>query len=119
MAELQGVAAVPVVNVRNFDRAVEFYVETLGFKKEFQVGPYAGVQLGAAMIHLNGGSDEWSACPTSVRVTVQGIDDLYVRLNKLALVKADEHLRDTTFGHRQFSVLDPSHNRVTFVQFQS
>jgi len=117
MSEPEGIAAVPVVNVLDFEEAVDFYVETLGFKNEFQVGSYGGVQLGAAMVHLNGGSDEWNSCPTSVRVTVEGIEQLYERLNEQSLVKEDEHLQDTPFGHRQFSVLDPSRNRITFVQF--
>lgn len=113
----KGIAAVPVVNVDAIETALEFYVGTLGFAKAFQVGSYAGVEWGDAMIHVNGGSDTFNAKPTSVRVTIDGIDEYYAKLNALSLVKKDEHLGETGFGHRQFSVLDPSGNRVTFVQF--
>ncbi len=76
-------------------------------------------ELGDVMIHLNGGSDQWSSRPTSVRITVNGIDALYKKMNELSLVKPDERLQDTPLGHRQFSLLDPSDNRITFVQFDS
>lgn len=119
MTQVEGLAAVPVVNVADIQEALDFYVGSLGFEQAFQVGPYAGVQLGAAMIHLNGGSDSWNARPTSVRVTVDGIDDYHEAMDGLGLVKADEPLQDTPFGHRQFSVLDPTQNRITFVQFDT
>ena len=107
------------LNVADIETAADFYVGKLGFAKEFQFGPYAGVQLGDVMIHLNGGSDQWNACPTSVRITVTGIDGYYEKMDALSLVKPDERLENTPFGHRQFSVLDTSENRITFVQFDS
>jgi uncharacterized glyoxalase superfamily protein PhnB len=116
MSQFEAIAAVPVVNVDDIGKALAFYVEQLGFTKVFEFGPYAGVQMGAAMVHLNGGSDQWNSRPTSVRVTVQGVDEYYRELNERSLVKPDEHLQDTDFGQRQFSVLDPSENRITFAQ---
>ena len=119
MADVEGLEAVPVVNVKDIDVATNFYVDQLGFEKVFQAGPYVGVRFGLAMIHLNGNRDRWNARPTSVRVTVKGIDDYFRELDALSLIKEDEPLQKTPFGHRQFSVLDPSGNRVTFVQFDT
>jgi len=116
---VEGLAAVPVVNVRDLDEALTYYVGMLGFERQFQMAGYAGVQLGAAMLHLNGGTDAWNAKPTSVRVTISGIDDYFASLDAQSLIKEDERLQKTPFGHRQFSVLDPSGNRVTFVQFDT
>lgn len=119
MADVEGLEAVPVVNVRDIDMATNFYVDQLGFEKVFAAGPYVGVRFGLAVIHLNGGHDRWNARPTSVRVTIRGIEAYHRELDALSLVMDDERLQQTSVGHRQFSVLDPSENRITFVQFET
>jgi len=115
MSEFKALNSVPVVNVADFSTTLAFYTEKLGFTISFELGPYAGMQLGEAWLHLNGGDDEWSARPTSVRFNVEGIDDYYAGIDP-SIVKDDEQLQDMPFGVRQFSVVDPSGNRVTFAQ---
>lgn len=119
MADVEGLEAVPVINVQDIDLATSFYVDQLGFEQVFHIGAYAGVRFGLAEIHLNAGNDRWNAHPTSVRITIKGIDAYYREIDELSLVMPDERLETTPFGHRQFSVLDPFDNRVTFVQFES
>lgn len=115
MSKFKALNSIPVVNVDDLQAAISFYTEKLGFTVAFELGPYAGLQLGDAMVHLNGGDDEWSARPTSARFTVEFVDNYYDQLDQ-SIVKLDEQLRDMPFGVRQFSVIDPSGNRITFAQ---
>ena len=116
MDEFKTLGAVPVINTNDFSKAVDFYTGILGFEKVFELGQYAGLELGGTMIHLNGTLDEWSSLPTSARIDVIGVDVFYEKIRGVAPIKSDEPLQDMPFGVRQFSVLDPDGNRITFCQ---
>lgn len=106
-----------MLNVQDVTESCRFYQEILGFNVAFTTGPYAGVSLGDAMLHLNAHDDEWGKYPGTVRITVPDIDAWYRKMENKSLVKTDEKLFRTPWGYRQFSVLDPDRNRITFVQF--
>lgn len=116
MSDFEAIDAIPVVSVADYPAALRFYVNVLGFAKVFEVGAYAGLELGRVMVHVGAAVDAWSAYPTSVRIDVRGVDAYYAKIRERAVIKADEQLKDMPFGMRQFSVLDPSGNRVTFAQ---
>ena len=116
MSEIRLNGAVPVLAVEDLAKSVEFWERNLGFEKAFEFGPYAGVQRGPVEIHLSGAADSWSSAPNTCRIDVQGVDALYAEIEPRGIVKPDETLQTTSFGMRQFSVLDPSGNRITFAE---
>ncbi len=110
------IASIPVLNVADVPKAVAFYRDRLGFTPSFEFGPYAGVQLGAIEIHLDGGEHAFSARPLCCRFHVRGVDDVYEDFYKKGVVMPDERLETTPFGMRQFSLLDLDGNRITFAE---
>lgn len=116
MDVFETIDAVPVLNVTNFTDAIDFYTRVLGFEKVFEIGEYSGLALGGIEIHVNGELDEWSSLPTSARINVHGIDAYHEKVRALGSIKPDEPLQDMPFGVRQFSILDPAGNRITFCE---
>ncbi|MFN8639445.1 MAG: VOC family protein [Dehalococcoidia bacterium] len=109
---------VPIFTVSNLERALAFYGSTLGFETEFSMDgfPYAGVRRGPLALHLDGGSHEFAQIPTHCRFHIRGVDDLYAELHPRGVVKPGEELATMPHGLRQFSILDPDGNRITFAE---
>ncbi len=106
------VTAIPVLPVQDLAKSLEFYRDRLGFRVAFEFGPYAGVEREGIEIHL---SVEDSP-PGTCRVAVRGVDDLYEQMQQQQVIHPDEPLATQAWGMRQFSVLDPTGNRITFAQ---
>ena len=116
MDDIQLLAAVPVFSVADISKSTSFYQDKLGFKRLFEVGPYAGFERGPFVLHLDGTNEEFSARPTSCRFHIKGVDALYAEIEPLGVVKPDEQLESRPHGMRQFSVLDIDGNRITFAE---
>ncbi len=112
------IEAVPILSVSDLGRSIAYYRDQLGFALEFTATgfPYAGVRRDGMVLHLDAGAHEFAARPTNCRFHVRGVDDLYAELLPRGVVKADEHLEAQPHGMRQFSILDPDGNRVTFAE---
>ena len=91
-----------------------FFTERLGFRSLFEYGPYAGVGRGAVELHLDGAAG--AATPVTARIAVAGIDELYAEMQKQDVIHPEEPLATQPWGMRQFSILDPDRNRITFAQ---
>jgi len=124
-------AAVPVLPASNIARSTEFYNEAVGLRIVHQSGGYAVLSKDAIQIHLWAATDEsWKARQAmppiesgaesfiagtaSCRVLVDDIDELYGELNAKHIVHPNGHLESKPYGHREFSILDPDNNLVTF-----
>lgn len=107
-------STVPVLPVRDIGEAIAFYQQRLGFALAFQQGDYAGVSRDQAMLHLDGVVNAGAGMVTC-RVETSGVDDLYAELEPRGVIDPAEPIRTTPWGARQFSVLDSSGNRLTFV----
>lgn len=116
MSDFELKSAVPVLPVDDVAKAVDFYTNRLGFTKAFEFGPYAGVQRGGVMIHLDGVEAAVFPGPTCCRVDVEGVDALCAEMEAQGVMHPDEPLETKPFGTRQFSVLDCCGNRITFAQ---
>lgn len=116
MSEIQFRGAVPVLVVEDVAKSIAFYEQRLGFAKAFEFGPYAGVERLGVQVHLNGAPGDCDSRPNTCRIDVRGVEALHAELDAQGVVKADERLQDMPFGMRQFSVLDPSGNRITFAE---
>ncbi len=115
MTEIRITGTVPVLPVTDIDEAIAFYRDALGFTLAFQQGDYAGVDRGAAHVHLDGVVNA-AAGQVTVRVPVEGVDALYAEIEPKGVIDPAEPLNTTPWGARQFSALDCCGNRVTFVE---
>lgn len=106
---------VPVVAVKDFETAMAFYKDRLGFDVLFEQGRYGGVRRGDVELHIDGASGRGVGTAT-VRIHVEGVDVLFAEMDEKDVVDPDEPLNTKAWGFRQFSVLDCCGSRITFIQ---
>ena len=114
MADIELSRALPVLPVQEIKGATAFYRDVLGFELAFEMADYAGVCRGPVELHLDATAPVTS--PVSARIDTIGVDALYEQIEPSGVVKPDERLETKPWGLRQFSVLDPSGNRITFAE---
>src|SRR5262245_33881705 len=116
MADVEFTNAIPVLPTRDVPAAIAFYRENLGFDLMFEMDRYAIVTRGAAEFHLNGYA-EWPAGrpETLARINLRGVDALYAAVDQ-SIVHPEEKLATQPHGMRQFGIVDPSGNRITFAE---
>jgi catechol 2,3-dioxygenase-like lactoylglutathione lyase family enzyme len=108
----------PILGTRDVERAIEFYVEKLGFQIAFRDGSvptnYAGMRRGEVEIHVQF-QFEHEMQTTRLRFFVENADALYAEYvqKKLAI---EGGMRDTPWGTREFALYDPDGNALTFYQ---
>lgn len=130
MRLLHAIPAMPVVDI---DRGLEFYREKLGFTLAHRDGGFAVLRRDAVEIHLWAASDEnwrtWHgstpvrsgaesflAGTASCRIGVEGVDGLHRAIQGFGILHPNGPLRDTDHGTREFGVLDPDGNLITFYE---
>ena len=123
--------AIPALPVLNIGRSVEFYRDKLGFRLIHEEAGFAILRRDEAEFHLWAASDEdWrtreGSSPVvsgaesfisgtaSCRVAVERVDDLHGVLQPLGILHPNAPLRDQPWGAREFGVLDPDNNLITF-----
>jgi catechol 2,3-dioxygenase-like lactoylglutathione lyase family enzyme len=103
----------PVANLR---QAIDFYVDTLGFRLGFNAGSYGGVRRDAIEIHFNrvDGSNggERSGC----RIEVTDIRRLYAEFRERGVIDPAHDIAAQPWGTTEFTVRDPDGNALTFVE---
>jgi catechol 2,3-dioxygenase-like lactoylglutathione lyase family enzyme len=112
---VQLTSAIPVIPVRDVPAAVAFYRDVLGFLPAFEIEGYAVIVRAPIELHLEG-SAEWPRPQTTCRVNLAGVDELYADIEPKGIVDPNEPLATQPHGMRQFSVLDPWGNRITFAE---
>ena len=107
-------AASTVLQVKDVPSALRFYCEVLGFEKDFEFGPYAGLHLGECYLHLCAHTT-WQR-PLgggAVSVFADEVDAYFKPIRErgaeIALEPTDE-----PYGMRDFAVKDPDGNVLTF-----
>jgi len=114
-APIQLIAATPILASLDINRSVEFFVSKLGFQSVYAVaGQYGIVDHGAVHIHFWPCSDPQIPKATGCRVQVSGIDGLYQHCLAHDIVHPNAHLGSTPWGNKEFAILDPDGNLVTF-----
>lgn len=122
MAGTEFLDATPAFAVSDVARGVAFFVEVLGFDKVVADGSFALVRRGRValtMWHADGsapGAERELAGSVSCRVQVTGIEDWYRHCSTSGCVHPNGAIADTDWGTREFHVLDPDHNLITFWQ---
>ena len=124
---------VPALPARDVAHAARFYAEHLGFESVHAEDGFAILRRDDAEVHLWGASDEsWRdrtpaepirsgaesfiAGTASCRIAVEGIAQLYEASNAAGIVHPNGHLSETDWGTREFGILDPDGNLVTFFE---
>jgi catechol 2,3-dioxygenase-like lactoylglutathione lyase family enzyme len=129
------VKTTPALPARDVPASAAFYCDRLGFEVVHSEGDgFAIVRRDDATIHLWGAADEsWRerdsmdrpvvsgaesfiAGTASCRVEVNGVDELYAHCDREGFVHPNGRIDDTWWGTREFAILDPDGNLVTFWQ---
>lgn len=131
------VKTIPAIPVRKVDRAVSFYEKRLGFTGRHVEENFAILKRDGAEIHLWEAYDNswmfrsillfvrpvWSGAETflagtaSCRIEVESIDDLFVEYREQGvLYKPSTTIEQTSWGTREFPVLDLHQNLFTFFE---
>ena len=107
-------AASTVLQVKDVSDALRFYCEVLGFEKDFEFGPYAGVHLGECYVHLCAHTT-WKR-PLGGGAVVVFCDevDAYCEVVRERGAEIALEPTDEPYEMRDFAVRDPDGNVLTF-----
>jgi catechol 2,3-dioxygenase-like lactoylglutathione lyase family enzyme len=124
----------PAMPAHDVGTAVGFYTDVLGFETVHAETGFALLRRDGTTISLWGATDEsWResidldhpvcsgaesfiAGTASCSVQVDGVDELYAHCETHGITHPNSHLRDQPWGTREFGILDPDGNLVTFWQ---
>jgi catechol 2,3-dioxygenase-like lactoylglutathione lyase family enzyme len=110
-------AAAPVLASLDIERTVSFFCSRLGFSRvHAEPGVWGIVARDAVEIHFWACRERHIAENTSCRVYVDGIDELFRELEPQGVVHPNAPLQSKPWGTREFAVLDPDGNLITFAQ---
>ena len=116
--------AIPILDVRDMNQALSYYVERLGFQVEFRSeedpSNYAGVIRDGVCLHMQWQhEDEFkkgTAGKLRVRIQVDNPDALFEEYRSKGVVSEGTEVRDTDWGTREFGFRDLDGNGLTFYQ---
>jgi catechol 2,3-dioxygenase-like lactoylglutathione lyase family enzyme len=113
--------AVPILRIFDRSKAVEFYVDYLGFHLDWEHGGhadhsplYAQVSRGSAVLHLSEHHGDASPGGAAL-VPTADVDALHKELQRHDYSYASPGVREEDWG-RVMVVIDPFHNRIVFHQ---
>ena len=131
MRMLQAIPALPVADI---ERSVEFYEAQLGFELVHREDSFVIFRSGEVELHLweagdtgwgdrdrsigpvVSGAESFLAGTASCRVEVDGVDELHAIIKPLGVLHPIAPLRDEWYGAREFSIVDPDNNLLTFFE---
>jgi catechol 2,3-dioxygenase-like lactoylglutathione lyase family enzyme len=109
----RGIPMLPVTNVR---RAIDFFVDVLEFKSDFNAGEYGGVRRDAIEVHFWRTDDPNLPPNSSCRIEVTEIRRLYALYRERGVIHPDGDIAAKPWGTTEFMVLDIDGNAITFVE---
>ena len=111
------ISATPVLASRGIERSVDFFCSGVGFKKlHVQQGVYGVISRGGVSIHFWACSEKHIAESTSCRIRVERVEALYSVCSALGVVHPNAPLASKPRGSKEFGILDPDGNLVTFAE---
>jgi uncharacterized glyoxalase superfamily protein PhnB len=124
MAEVTGI--VPILFVRDVERAANFYCDKLGFEIEFLYGTppfYGAVRRGHARLHLrfveHPNFAELAAREESLILASVEVSDVRALFAEFEArdVEFPQEVQKQEWGGADFHIRDPDGNVISFVQF--
>jgi len=104
--------AIPIMKVDQMDKALTFYVETLGFEKLSDYRPgegadpaYVTLKQGGAVFHISSFPGD-GISGSAVNIVTGDIDDLFANI-KAKGVSPEMEPVDQSWGTREFYIKDP------------
>jgi len=111
--------AIPILRCSDVDRAIAFYVGTIGASVAWREGPYAAVRWRSSEIHLSSNSGD-GVFGSAVYFRVDDVDAVFADLRSRGWTpRTDrgpvfESPTDQTWGMRELYLLDPDGNCLRF-----
>jgi uncharacterized glyoxalase superfamily protein PhnB len=114
--------ACPILDVRDVEQALGFYVDRLGFQVEFRYeadpANYAGVRRDEVCLHMQWQHAEHFERGTAgrlrIRISVDDPDALFKEFKAKGVLDQNAVVRDTDWGTREFGFRDPDGNGLVF-----
>jgi catechol 2,3-dioxygenase-like lactoylglutathione lyase family enzyme len=110
-------SAAPILASLDIERTVSFYCSSLGFSRVYvEPGAWGIVTRDSVQLHFWPCTDRNIAQNTACRVYVTDVDGLFAELEPRGVIHPDARLETKPWGSREFGVLDPDGNLVTFAE---
>lgn len=113
----------PILPVRDVARAVDFYVNKLGFELAFQDNPdeprYAGLRQDGQELHLQWHDEsdfKGVVDQPAIRFHAYDTDALYKEIKDRGGIPEGKVVHETPWGTREFEFYDPDGNALFFYQ---
>ena len=105
---------IPIFHVKDVEASLSFYTDVLGFVQSFRYGTYAGLKIGECEIHICPPDDDGSSTGGGeAYIICDEVDDYFARIVS-AGAKPKSEPADRMYGMRDFSVVDPDGNELSF-----
>lgn len=126
--------SIPAMPVSSIPASLSFYCNVLGFKVVHHEGTFAIVRREGVEVHLwEAGDESWRdrscdapvvisgaesfiAGTASFRIAVNCVDELHKEWASQNIFHPNAPLGDRPWGTREFAVLDPDNNLITFFE---
>jgi uncharacterized glyoxalase superfamily protein PhnB len=108
-----------MIPARDIEEAIRFYRDALGFELDYrdaEPAQFAIVGRDSAWLNLFANHDKYLADQTSLRIVVDGVDDLYERCQAAGCTHPNGALGTRPWGTREFGIIDPSGVCIAFVE---
>jgi len=107
----------PILGTRDIEKAIDFYVQRLGFTLAFRDGStptnYVGLRRDRVELHMQF-QYEHEMQTTRLRLLVDDPDALYAEFLAKQVVDESKQPKDTPWGTREFAIYDLDRNSLTF-----
>ncbi len=111
---MKTISAIPVFHVKDIDASARFYTQVLGFTQTFRMGTYVGLKLGDCELHISPPGEYQPHVGGGTAYIICDEVDEYYRQIKTAGAQPKNEPGDRMYGFRDFAVLDPDGNQLSF-----